>query len=517
MSKWDQGDLEARLCRALDLARKAVNCFSRSRATRIIESPAYDFGPEKVVAETAMLIYAASASRSRPSIASRIDDLARLLAPHARSRRVLVDIALHPALAFKFAVPHVLLTKLGYPDASFDDFLRSCASAQTGNAQDRPPSSSLERRWIQSLWTGRDSEAGWRAGLRELGAQRAARHSGRPPNGRLRLHASDFLLHGLWLWKASAASPPVRHLDRGRRSAGAVHRRRGLRSFRRDSSRLAAHGRPMESRRRLRFPGSRQRRGSGRRASVRERQPRPPRASSRARRAPDTRSAPPTIRPMSWGSCAPRRCGPAGRRRRRLPVIGSKGRVLPACWLMSMTIRVIGAPSSQVFQRTSSARWRRSFSMSRSRKTVAGATTKPSPRSFRSPASSASPGRRCAVRRSNCSNGLRTARPRSACGTARRATARPRPPGSSGACRRKRRLALSGALQRPRNDARDAKSWLRGEAQGLVRFAPEPRLDRMGVPVDELHDAALVDRGIGAGLVGRGVNAARVFFNDLRS
>ena len=165
MSKWDQGDLEARLCRALDLAKKAVNCFSVEGYTDH-EFPAYDFGPEKVVAETAMLIYAASASRSRTSIASRIDDLARLLAPHARSRRVLVDIALHPALAFKFAVPHVLLTKLGYPDASFDDFLRSCASAQTGNAQDRPPSSSLERRWIRSLWTGRDSRAGWRAGLR---------------------------------------------------------------------------------------------------------------------------------------------------------------------------------------------------------------------------------------------------------------------------------------------------------------------------------------------------------------
>jgi uncharacterized protein DUF6895 len=165
LSRWDEGDLEARLCRALDLAKKTINCFSIDGYADS-ESPAYDFGPEKVVAETAMLIYAASASRSRPNIASRIDDLVRVLATHARSARVLVDIMLHPALAFKLAVPHILLTKLGYPEAGFDDFLRSCVSAPTRNAQDRPPSSALERQWIRSLWTGRDSDAAWRATLR---------------------------------------------------------------------------------------------------------------------------------------------------------------------------------------------------------------------------------------------------------------------------------------------------------------------------------------------------------------
>ena len=166
MSSWSEADLELRLCRALDLARKAIHHFAIGGYANP-DSPACSFGPEKVVAETAMLIYAASASLSRPNIASRVDDLAQLLAPHARSERVLVDIALHPALAFKFAVPHILLTKLGYSDAGFDDFLRCCASSQTGNAQDRPPSSSLERRWIRSLWNGPDSGLGPRARLRQ--------------------------------------------------------------------------------------------------------------------------------------------------------------------------------------------------------------------------------------------------------------------------------------------------------------------------------------------------------------
>jgi hypothetical protein len=78
---------------------------------------------------------------------------------------VLIDITLHPALAFKFAVPHVLLTKLGYHDAGFDDFLRSCISSQVRNGHDRPPSASVERRWISALWTGQDDDAGWRADI----------------------------------------------------------------------------------------------------------------------------------------------------------------------------------------------------------------------------------------------------------------------------------------------------------------------------------------------------------------
>ena len=164
MLRWNEADLEVRLCRALDIARKTINYFAIDGFTDK-ESPEYGFGPEKPIAETAMLIYAASASGHRPKVASRVDELAELLAPHARSERVLADIALHPALAFKFAVPHILLTRLGYRDASFDDFLRSCTSSQVRNGHDRPPSASIERRWISCLWTGQDLGAGWRADL----------------------------------------------------------------------------------------------------------------------------------------------------------------------------------------------------------------------------------------------------------------------------------------------------------------------------------------------------------------
>ncbi len=166
MSRWNEADLEVRLCRALDVARKTLNYFAIDGYIDS-ETPVYSFGPEKPAAETAMLIYAASAASDRPRIAHRVDELARLLVPHARSERVLVDIALHPAFAFKFAVPHVLLTRLGYRDESFDDFLKSCLSSEARNGHDRPPSASLERKWIASLWTADNSDSRPRAILRD--------------------------------------------------------------------------------------------------------------------------------------------------------------------------------------------------------------------------------------------------------------------------------------------------------------------------------------------------------------
>jgi len=163
LARWSESDLEARLCRVLDIAKTTVNYFALDGYTDE-KSQAYSFGPEKVVAEAAMLAYAASGCGQRTNVASRVDELARLLIPHARSERVLVDIAMHPALVFKFALPHVLLSRLGYRDAGFDDFLRSCVSAQARNGRDRGPSALVERSWIWSLWTG---QAGSRSELLE--------------------------------------------------------------------------------------------------------------------------------------------------------------------------------------------------------------------------------------------------------------------------------------------------------------------------------------------------------------
>ncbi|MDP9123160.1 MAG: hypothetical protein M3N82_00905 [Pseudomonadota bacterium] len=163
---WNDADLEIRLCRALDLARTTVSSFAEEGHVDS-ETPILSFGPEKPIAETAMLLYAASACRERPEVGRRLRELAEFLIPHARSRRVLVDMALHPALCFKFAVPHILLTRLGYFDSDFDHHLARCAASSLAHGHERPPSAFFERHWISSLWTGGD-----------IGAPRQQRASG---------------------------------------------------------------------------------------------------------------------------------------------------------------------------------------------------------------------------------------------------------------------------------------------------------------------------------------------------
>jgi hypothetical protein len=164
VSRWDEGDLEQRLCRALDIAGKTVTAFGVHGYTDT-ETPVYSFGPEKPLAETAMLMYACAESAHRPAIAKRIGELAELVAPRARCERMMANIALNPALAFKFAAPHVLLTALGYADDTFDDFLKSCLASEASNGQERPPSARIERKWLTGVWTGEHAAADWSSEL----------------------------------------------------------------------------------------------------------------------------------------------------------------------------------------------------------------------------------------------------------------------------------------------------------------------------------------------------------------
>lgn len=162
---WDEGDIEARLCRALDIAKKVVERFAAD-GYEDIEAPANSFLPEKPLAETAMLLYAASACGDRAAIARRIRQVAELLVPYARSRETLVSCALHPALCLDFAVPHILLTRLGYPDPPVDEFLRACLASRARRGRERPPFGALEERWIDSLWTGAERGPPWHRDLR---------------------------------------------------------------------------------------------------------------------------------------------------------------------------------------------------------------------------------------------------------------------------------------------------------------------------------------------------------------
>lgn len=116
------------------------------------EVPQLSFGPDKVVAETAILAYAAAGATANPVVTQKVAALADVIAPLCRSRGTLVDLALRPTRAFKYAVPHVLLSRLGRTDDDFDAFLsRQCDSAQQ-KAIDLSPCARLERQWLIQTW-----------------------------------------------------------------------------------------------------------------------------------------------------------------------------------------------------------------------------------------------------------------------------------------------------------------------------------------------------------------------------
>jgi hypothetical protein len=163
---WDPADLEVRLCRALDIAKRAIALFAGDGYADA-EAPETSFRPDKIVAETAMLIYAASAVAHRPEVAGRVEELARILVPHARSRRTLLNIALHSSLCIDFAFPHVLLTRLGYRDRGFDEFLRCCLASRSRHGHERPAFAAAEKMWIESLWTGEEPGPAWRRCMRD--------------------------------------------------------------------------------------------------------------------------------------------------------------------------------------------------------------------------------------------------------------------------------------------------------------------------------------------------------------
>ncbi len=78
--------------------------------------------------------------------------MADVVAPLSRSHRTLVDLAQRPTRAFKYAVPHVLLSRLGRSNDDFDSFISGQCDIAQRMAIDLPPCARLERHWILTTW-----------------------------------------------------------------------------------------------------------------------------------------------------------------------------------------------------------------------------------------------------------------------------------------------------------------------------------------------------------------------------
>jgi hypothetical protein len=148
---WPTADLERRLVHALDFAAAAVSDFGETGYADAVR-PALGFGPEKVVAEAAMLAYAAYGASASPELCDRIDALVRQLDPLVRSQRALADMALNPDKVFRHAVPHVLLTAMGSRDEAFDAFAFGVCTRVLSHAADQPATVLAERSWVTGLW-----------------------------------------------------------------------------------------------------------------------------------------------------------------------------------------------------------------------------------------------------------------------------------------------------------------------------------------------------------------------------
>jgi hypothetical protein len=156
-----RADLTRRVRRALDVAAKAAGVLGATGYSDA-DDPSLDLGPDKVVAETAMLLHSASHSSVGSDIRDHVHDVARLLVGPARSDSLLTRAALHPSLAEGLAVPHVLLTRLGYPDPDVDSFLRSCVASPGSRGHELPPYGALEKLWVKELWGLSPHSDDWR-------------------------------------------------------------------------------------------------------------------------------------------------------------------------------------------------------------------------------------------------------------------------------------------------------------------------------------------------------------------
>lgn len=153
---WPTDDLLRRVLRALDLAHTVVEALGHDGYDDPVH-PELGFGPEKVVAEAAMLAYAAGTSSDDPRVAAGVARLTAALGPLARSQEALADLLVHPFRVTKRVVPHVLLRELGLPHEAFDAVAAPRFQRLLRFSCEAPQPVMAERAWIARRWHSTDA------------------------------------------------------------------------------------------------------------------------------------------------------------------------------------------------------------------------------------------------------------------------------------------------------------------------------------------------------------------------
>ncbi len=143
--------LVERLARTLDFAKRTVEHLIIDGYAAPKDAP-WSVLPEKIIAETAFLMVFAKAGTSNRQVREVLNSLVSILEPLARSKTMLLNICLKPALALDYAHAHICFNYLGYPNKQFDQALEEALASESAKGIERTPYRMLERAWLLGLW-----------------------------------------------------------------------------------------------------------------------------------------------------------------------------------------------------------------------------------------------------------------------------------------------------------------------------------------------------------------------------
>lgn len=104
---------------------------------------------EKIIAETSYFLLYAKAGLKQNSNLEKFNTTLNKVESFARNEKVLLNIALNPALAIDYSFPHICISKLGSEDKIFDKFIQE--TLDQNYSIERRPYREMEQSWIKSI------------------------------------------------------------------------------------------------------------------------------------------------------------------------------------------------------------------------------------------------------------------------------------------------------------------------------------------------------------------------------
>ncbi|OKI01898.1 hypothetical protein A6A06_12220 [Streptomyces sp. CB02923] len=147
--------LGGRMCEVLEFAARHIpRLLSYEKHWKGKQDPVVSMN-EKIVVEAALLAFACHrVSHAEPRIAAAVRELADVLLPYARSARNADLLARIPQSAASIGTSHLLLDRMGLPDARYEALHAAAVAAANPRVPERLPYRYMEQQWLASLAPG---------------------------------------------------------------------------------------------------------------------------------------------------------------------------------------------------------------------------------------------------------------------------------------------------------------------------------------------------------------------------